>query len=76
MENYELYTSYSGAVGKCGVGSPEANRIRHENQHDSTFLEYADAVDRLKERLSTAQPVAAEAEQAAPTHCKEAVVGI
>lgn len=52
MNQYSLYTQYSGAVGKHGVGSKEALGIRQLHSNDTAFIRFANAVDRLKQHVS------------------------
>ena len=55
MNQYNLYTQYSGAVGKYGVGSKQALEIRQSHPNDTAFIRFANAVDRLKQHVSNAR---------------------
>lgn len=51
MDQFQLYTQYSGAVGKFGSDSPQALEIRDQHRDDREFLRFANAIDRLKRRV-------------------------
>lgn len=78
MDQYKLYTQYSGAVGKSGPDSREALELRELNRGDQDFLRFADAVDRLKRRIvDTPEPahpaVAGQSAVSEPEHAAAAV---
>lgn len=63
----QLVVTYSNAVGRYGPDSDQVRRIRAEHADNQEFLDYADALDRIKRRLGgkgiddqVAKPLAAE----------------
>jgi len=48
---HRLVSEYSNAVGANGPGSPQALAIREAHADDREFLEYANALDRIKRHL-------------------------
>jgi len=47
-----LVARYGEAVGRFGVGSPEATKIRQDNAENEEFQRLADAVDWMKKALT------------------------
>lgn len=47
----QLVAEYSNAVGRYGPSSPEVLRIREAYADNAEFLDYADALDRIKRHL-------------------------
>ncbi len=47
----QLVVSYSNAVGRYGPDSQQVKLIREAHPDNQEFLDYADALDRIKRRL-------------------------
>ena len=47
----KIVSEYSDAVGRYGPDSAQAQAIRQANAGDAVFLEYAEALDRVKRHL-------------------------
>ena len=47
----QLVVSYSNAVGRYGPDSDQVRRLREANADNREFLDYADALDRIKRQL-------------------------
>lgn len=47
----QLVGQYSDALGRFGPDSLEVRRLREANADNREFLEYADALDRVKRHL-------------------------
>lgn len=52
MTIFQLVGQYANAVGKYGPDSEQTKKIRENNKDNKEFLNYADALDRIKRRLS------------------------
>ena len=48
---YQLVGEYANALGLYGPDSPEARQLKEANAGNQEFLEYADALDRVKRHL-------------------------
>jgi hypothetical protein len=48
---FQLVAKYSNAVGRYGPDSDQVRRIRAAHPKNAEFLEYADALDRIKRHL-------------------------
>lgn len=47
----QLVAAYSNVVGRYGPDSEQVRRIRADHADNGEFLEYADALDRIKRHL-------------------------
>ena len=47
----QLVAKYSNAVGRYGPDSEQAKQVRADHADDAEFLQYADALDRVKRHL-------------------------
>lgn len=76
MDQFQLFTQYSGAVGKFGSDSPQALEIRDQHRDDREFLRFANAIDRLKRRVDEVmdQPELSEAAECEPRSPAESAV--
>lgn len=77
MDQFQLYTQYSGAVGKFGSDSLQALEIRDQHRDDREFQRFANAIDRLKRRVHEVmeQSELTEAADCEPRYAAAAAVG-